>query len=147
MPRVTFDESEVVTSGGLDGIEVVFPFEVVRSREGPRRDEVTEHTIRVSISGSLLALWGYERWDRDPDQEDEITRLLFEYARETVMDKLASETLAADEEVDLHTNNTPSENPWDPEQLRNPGEAPITSEEIERRRSQGGGSNMGFQTP
>ena len=115
--EIKFEEPQDVTTPGLDGTVVLFPFSVKQIHEGALRDEIFHHGVAVSISGTLQAMWGFTR--RDP-LDYELTKTLFEFARQHVISKVKQGRLDRRESVDLNTNTAPKSNPYDVGKILDP---------------------------
>lgn len=117
--QVTFGKPKDISPNDLDGIIVRFPFTVREIGGGASRDKVSEHRISVKISGTLLVVWGLG--PRSGSIKNmALVKTLFEFARRQVQASLRAGTLKKDQQIDLHTANSPSENPYDPEKIPNP---------------------------
>ena len=123
--KLEFGRPRDVTPGDLDGIIIRFPFEVTRLGEGALRDRVTQHEITVSISGTLVSMWGFGRF-LEANQSQPLVKTLFEFARQDVVSKLEEGRLGEHEELRLYTNTAPKENPFDPARIDEPAGAVYT---------------------
>lgn len=117
MVYLKFGISQDVTNIGHDGIKIKFPFQVIEPGQGARRDNVTDHSVVVDISGTLLATWGFKRSGSDPHS---IAPYLFEYAREAAVKKLVEGSLKHNHEISVHGANESYQNPFDPNKVTDP---------------------------
>ncbi len=87
-----------------DGIEYVFPYKVTDTPVAiPKNNQVHffEHSVKVGVSCSLLVVWQAE--------ESMLPRLLFEYGKQYVVQKLKDGTLSNNEERFLTTYSVESD--------------------------------------
>ncbi len=117
MAQVAFGKPVNATPPGLDGVVISFPFSILRIGRGALRDTVTQHKIRVSISGTLLTMWGFSRSN---ESNNVLVRTLFEYARQSVRTKLSDGTFMENEQIEVDTTSAPKRNPYDPSKIPNP---------------------------
>ncbi|MBW1924045.1 MAG: hypothetical protein JRJ35_11280 [Deltaproteobacteria bacterium] len=113
---------------GRDAIELIFPFrlidtELIGSPEEERKS--TDHQISVVVTGSLAACW-----DLNDDQR---LRVMYEYAKRHVVEKIREGTLREFEEIDLHTRNVELPCPFDPDRIENPMDAIVSVETAEKK--------------
>ena len=106
--RVTFFEPYEMPHTRA-AIEYVFPFCAVDSSmigEPRQKSLTTTHIIKMDITTTLLAVW------RIPDKES-IIKVLFQYAREDVEQKIKDGMLSDEQELSLATYNSPESCPFD----------------------------------
>ncbi len=115
--EVIFDEPRDITSPGLDGVVFKFPFVVRRRGEGAARDQISHHSVVVSISGTLLSMWDFNRFG---ESDNNLTKTLFEFAHQHIVKKLQQGALETKEKIDLFTNTAPNTNPFDPSKITEP---------------------------
>lgn len=115
--EVIFEKPRDITSPGLDGTVILFPFAVRRTGEGALRDQISHHSVAVSISGTLLAIWGFGRIG---EKDERLVKTLFEFARQHVVRKIKKGELGEREKVDLLTNTAPHSNPYQPSKILDP---------------------------
>ena len=98
-----------------DAVEFLFPFRVVDSELVGAPEEASRsslHRLRLGVSGTLYAIWGLNGLD--------LVKVLFEYGKRHIAQKLKDEALAENEELMLHTGNAESPCPFDPSRIENP---------------------------
>ena len=103
-----------------DVVEYQFPFTVVDSSliGAPEEEsETRQHTVKVVITGVLDACWGLSQ----PD----IVKVLFEYGKRHIVEKLKDGTLSDKEELRLSDLNPPDKCPFDPSMISDPSQACI----------------------
>lgn len=110
---------------GRDAAELIFPFrlidtELIGSPEEESRS--TYHRISVVVTGSLVACWNLT--------DDQRLRVMFEYAKRHVVEKIREGTLGEFEEIDLHTRNVELPCPFDPDRIENPLNQNVRSSEL-----------------
>ena len=98
-----------------DVVEYQFPFTVIGAPE--EESETKQHSVKVVITGVLDACWGLSR----PD----LVKVLFEYGKRHIAEKLEGGTLSDKEELYLSTSNYPDECPFDPSMISDPSQASI----------------------
>lgn len=96
-----------------DVVEYQFPFTVIGAPE--EESETKQHNVKVVITGVLDACWGLSR----PD----LVKVLFEYGKRHIAEKLEGGTLSDKEELYLSTSNYPDECPFDPSMISDPSQA------------------------
>lgn len=87
----------------LDGIDIRFRYEIVKIIKEDRKKPVeqsTPYNIRVIISGSLAADWGFGIW-RPSEEYRDLVPLLMPYAVEHIKKRYYSKALLEMEEVKL----------------------------------------------
>jgi hypothetical protein len=100
----------------VDGIEFMFSYQL----KDDTTSTVEDYRIKVSISGSLAAGWGFQIWSPQPDKEYVgIRRLLLYIAKVKIIEKVKEDTLKKIEELVLLTSNSPVDRPIDPENISN----------------------------
>ena len=143
-----FQEPYENSPPGLDGLVYRFPFQLIKPGSGARKDSVSEYTAEVKISGTLLSMWGFQRWN---EGSDEIAATLFEYAREAIIDRLAQNKSLENIVVNLRSNTAEHDYPFDKDCLAKPdgAEYEFDLEELSRqyRNQQDDDSTIGFQLP
>lgn len=100
---------------GRDAIEYLFPYTLVDSSlvGAPEEKSRTSHfRIMVGASRTLHSCWEL--------QEDQFERVLFEYGKRHVIEKIRDRTLSDKEELLLHTGNTEIPCPFDPSRIPSP---------------------------
>ena len=118
---IFFEPTERIISG-RDVTEYVFPFHVVNSDFVGSPEEYnrsTHHSIKVAVTRTLSACWGFTT-------DNELHRVMFEYGKKHVAQKIIDGTLGEFEEIDLHTANAECPCPFDPVRIENPIEAVVT---------------------
>ncbi|MCK4597128.1 hypothetical protein KAU04_03780, partial [bacterium] len=102
-----------------DAVEYRFPFAVIDSSligKPEEESETSHHSIKVTITGTLAACWGFGRTESDPVLE----KVLFEYGKRHIVEKLHDGILSDKEELLLATGNQPNECPFDPSRISEP---------------------------
>jgi hypothetical protein len=116
---IFFEPTRRVISG-RDATEYVFPFRLVDTELIGSPDEISRsshHKITVVVSRTLAACWGFT--------DDRQLRVMFEYGKRHIIQKVKDETLRETEELDLHTRNVELPCPFDPERIENPINAQV----------------------
>ena len=98
-----------------DVVEYQFPFTVIGAPE--EESETKQHSVKVVITGVLDACWGLSR----PD----LVKVLFEYGKQHIAEKLKDGTLCDKEELRLSDLNLPGKCPFDPSMISDPSQASI----------------------
>ncbi len=96
----------------LDGSEYELKYSVVDTDLVGEPDEfsrTTHGSIVVFISGSRAATWRLDR--------SSLEKVLFEYAKRYIRDKVVDNTLSEREELQLTTSTTPDECQFDPKRI------------------------------
>ncbi|MBU4229624.1 MAG: hypothetical protein KKG88_04910 [Proteobacteria bacterium] len=122
-----FEPARRVISG-KDVTEFVFPFRLVDSELLGRPEELsqsTQHQISVVVSRTLAACWNLT--------DDQQLRVMYEYGKRHVIEKIREGTLSDSEEIDLHTRNTELPCPFDPERIENPMNAVVKVDLAEKK--------------
>lgn len=104
----------------IDAVEYQFPFTVVDSSligSPEEESETKQHSVTVGITGVLDACWRLSQ----PD----LVKVLFEYAKRHIAEKLKDGTLSDKEELWLLTSSHPSKCPFDPSMISDPSQASI----------------------
>jgi len=115
MNKTIFFEPTRRNISGREITEYIFPFRIVDSELIGRPDEISEsshYTIKVVVSRTLASCWGFN--------DDQQHRVMFEYGKRHVIQKLKDGTLRENEELDLHTANVELPCPFDPALIENP---------------------------
>ena len=100
---------------GRDMTELFFPFRLVDDALIGSPEEMnrsSNHLIKVGVSGSLSACWDLT--------DDQLLRVMFEYGKRHVIQKVKDGTLGDEEELELNTYNAECPCPFDPSRLENP---------------------------
>jgi len=116
--KVTFYESRLLPQT-RDTIEYKFFFTVLDSSligKPEERYSTEKHIIKTSITGTLAAMWYLV------DNLIDLEKILYEYSKRHVKDKLKYGTLCNIEELELSTSNYPNECPFDPSRIAEPGQ-------------------------
>lgn len=103
-----------------DAVEYQFRFTVADSSlvGAPEKEsETKQHIVKVGISGVLDACWGLSR----PD----LVKVLFEYGKRHIAEKLKGGTLSDKEELQLSGSSYPDKCPFDPSMISDPSQASI----------------------
>lgn len=98
-----------------DAVEYQFSFTTVESSligAPEEKSETKQHIVKVSITGTLAACWGLSQ----PD----LVKVLFEYGKRHIAEKLKDGTLSDKEELWLSTSSHPSKCPFDPLRISDP---------------------------
>ena len=108
--------SEITTD--RDALAFRFPFQVVNTSAVGKADEIsltTQHVVDVSVSGTQAAVWGV--------QLALLPKILFEYGRQHIEQKIVDGVLGPKESLDLYTGNTESPCPFSPAHIAEPSTA------------------------
>lgn len=114
---VSFGSPWNASSPGLDGMVVAFPFTVRKTYGDARQAVVSDHLLKVSISGTLSTLWGFGRLGLSNDQ---LVKTLFAFGRREVAESLEQGSLGETVEVSLNTSSAPIKNPFDTDSIEDP---------------------------
>lgn len=119
---IIFELTRRVISG-RDVTEYIFPFRLVDTEIIGTPDELnlsSQHNITVVVSRTLASCWGFN--------DDQQHRVMFEYGKRHILQKVREGTLSESEELDLHTGNAELPCPFDPSLIENPMNAKIKVE-------------------
>lgn len=103
-----------------DAIDMIFPYSVVNSDliGAPEETSSTRRfNLKVGISRTLAACWNLQPGD--------LIKVLFEYGKRYVVQRLKDNTLTAEQELWLTTQNYPTNCPFDPGRIPAPSGATI----------------------
>ncbi len=112
MNKTIFFEPTLRNISGRDVTEYIFPFRIVDPELIGKTDEMSQsfhHTIKVVVSRTLASCWDFN--------DDQLHRVMFEYGKRHIIQKLRDGTLRKDEELDLHTANAELPCPFDPSRI------------------------------
>ena len=104
-----------------------FPFSVVDKSLAGAPEEETEtqqHVVNVEITSTLASCWSLS--------EPDLVKVLFEYGKRHIVDKLKHGTLRDIEELRLNTHSHPTECPFNPSRISDPNQATINVEISEK---------------
>lgn len=117
-----FAEPKEIFSG-RDRREFVFPFRVVDTTLMGAPEEESQskhHKVKVDVSGTLEACWGLEGGD--------LIKVMYEYGKRHVVQKLKDGTLDDKEELFLSTANAEQRCPFNPKRIEEPAGATVRLE-------------------
>ena len=103
-----------------DATEYVLPYAVVDSSlvgTSEERSRTSSFSIRVGGTGSLISCWDFEKAD--------LIKVLFEYGKRHIIQKLKDDALSDKEELLLSTSTAEIPCPFDPSRIPNPTGATI----------------------
>lgn len=106
-----------------DATEYRFPFRMVDSNFVGAPEEMarsTQHTLIVGVSRTLEACWQLPK--------HLLPRILFEYGRRHIKQKILDKALSQSEELFLHTGNAETSCPFDPNRIEDPSGATLEIE-------------------
>lgn len=66
--------------------------------------------VLIGISYTLMSIWNLK--------EEDLTKVLFEYAKRYIIKKAGEKALGGDSNLDLTTNNTPKKCPYSPQRIK-----------------------------
>lgn len=95
-----------------DAIEFIFHYQLM-NEDG---SNVEENGIKVMVSGSLSICWGFQIW-QDSTNYTELEKILLQYGKDRVIEKVKEGTITDYEEMLLTTSHYPTERPFNPENL------------------------------
>ena len=104
-----------------------FPFSVVDSSLAGAPEEETktqQHVVNVKITSTLASCWRLSKQD--------LVKVLFEYGKRHIVDKLKDGTLRDIEELSLNTRSHPTKCPFNPSRISDPNQATINVEISEK---------------
>ncbi len=108
------------------GLSVRFPFTVLVTSLVAEKDKKYENSINVMITNVQLARWEYK--------EDEIEKILFEFALRELKSKMSLEQLTNEQlDILLTSDNQPKEQPFDSNKIPNPNGYCLTLDEKKLR--------------
>ena len=116
---ILFEPTRRVVSG-RDVTEYVFPFRLVDTELIGSSDEISRssrHEITVVVSRTLASCWDFT--------DDQLHRVMFEYGKRHIVQKVRDGTLGESEELVLHTRNVELPCPFDPGRIENPIDAEV----------------------
>ena len=111
-----------------DATEYRFPFRLVDSQLIGAPEEMarsSQHVLTVGVSGTLEACWKLPK--------HLLPRVLFEYGRRHLRQKVLDGALSDSEELLLHTGNAETKCPFDPARIDNPSGATVVIEDTRRQ--------------
>ncbi len=112
MKLILLDFKEIHRDNGYDGFTYLFDYKLIDPHPGAIINVETEHRIEVSIVRTLAQIWGYN--------SDELAKLLSEFAKQTIIQKLIQGTLEKYESLELHSNNVGKHKIFDPNKIDDP---------------------------
>jgi hypothetical protein len=124
---IFFEPTRRVVSG-RDVTEYVFPFRLVDTELIGSSDEISRssrHEITVVVSRTLASYWDFT--------DDQLHRVMFEYGKGHIVQKVRDGTLGESEELDLHTRNVELPCPFDPGRIENPINAEVKIESTDKK--------------
>jgi hypothetical protein len=127
MGKVLTFETPQELPGRREATEYRFPFRMVDSNFVGTPEEMarsTQHTLLVSVSRTLKACWQIS--------QHLLPRILFEYGRRHLKQKVLDAALSQSEELFLHTGNTETPCPFDPDRIEDPAGATLEIEHTGR---------------
>jgi hypothetical protein len=95
-----------------DAIEFLFDYDLV-DEDGTNREEMA---IKVMVTGDLCICWGFQIW-QDSTNYNDLEKILLQYGKDRIIEKVKEKTLTEYEEMLLTTSNYPTERPFNPENL------------------------------
>ena len=98
-----------------DAKEYLYPFTVVDTEFIGKPEELSQtssHKVQVGVTGTQFACWGV--------REALLPKVLFEYGKRYIEQKILDGTLSEHEELQLHTGNSESPCPFSPDRIPNP---------------------------
>jgi hypothetical protein len=115
--KITFYSWEV-PSKNKDVYEILFCFKVGDSHLEAADEELntTNHAIKVGVNGTLAAIWKKQ----SGISEHGLLKVLFEFARRDITQKIMDGILSATEEILLTTDNTTGKCPFAPSHIPDP---------------------------
>ncbi|MCL4704011.1 hypothetical protein KJ068_02555 [bacterium] len=114
---LTFDKPIPLQTSN-DAVEYMFPFRVVATSligTPEERNQTSHHKIRMGVSGTLYSCWQLRNSD--------LIKVLFEYGKRHVIQKLKDGALSGKEELMLHTENADTPCPFEPSRISEPEDA------------------------
>lgn len=120
LKRITFSRPRMLPIT-RDGVDIVFPFTLIDKEfigTPEEENKYSERYIKVGISGTLIACWGLGR--NSNEDIESLAKLLFEYGKRHIIQKIKDSTLSEKEEIDLTTANAPERCPFNPKKTHNP---------------------------
>jgi len=121
-----------VLPSSLDGIELLFIYSTTNMGESSdlKKDIPEEQrSIKVSISGSRAITWGFQIWQfSQPGYYNDLAKLLYEFAKIHITEKIKDGTLKQHEEIFLLTSNSTTNRPYDVNLLNEPSESEFVIE-------------------
>lgn len=124
---ILFEPTRRVVSG-RDITEYIFPFRLVDTELIGSSDEISRssrHEITVVVSRTLASCWNFT--------DDQLHRVMFEYGKRHIVQKVRDGTLGESEELDLHTRNVELPCPFDPGRIENPINAEVQIESTDKK--------------
>lgn len=109
--KLVFDNPDLLPTS-RDAIEYLFPYKLIDEKfvDKPEEESETKHyKIIVSITRTLDTMWKLSDSDRE--------KVLYEYGKRHVEEKIKEGSLTDDEELWLSTGTHPKKNPFDPSRI------------------------------
>ncbi len=106
---------------GRDSTEFLFPFRMVDTRYVGQPEEASESEImavKIDVSRTLDACWDFD--------DQDLIKVMFEFGKRHVIEKLKDGTLINREELVLHTANADRPCIFDPSVIEEPSGAVVT---------------------
>ncbi len=98
-----------------DAVEYMFPFRVIATQliaSPEEKSQASNHKIRMGVSGTLYSCWQLK--------DSDLIKVLFEYGKRHIIQKLKDGALSEKEELMLHTGNADTPCPFDPTRIPEP---------------------------
>lgn len=124
---IFFEPTKRILARG-DFTVYVFPFRLVDTDLIGYPDEISRsshHKVTVVVSRTLASCWHFN--------DDQQHRVMFEYGKRHIIQKVRDGTLGESEELDLHTGNAELPCPFDPERIENPINARVRIEPTDKK--------------
>lgn len=112
MKIIFLDFKEIQRDNGYDGITYLFNYKLLIPQPGAKINVEAEHKIETSIVRTLVQIWNYEK--------DELVKVLSEFAKQAIIQRLIQGKLDDYESLELHTNNVGKEKIFDPDKIEYP---------------------------
>ena len=127
---------EEIPDDAYDGRRFIFPYNVTILAQGKGYDKNEVKKIIVSISKLTIRRWDYKN-------DDEIIKVLFEYVRNFIFDKLLDNNLKDVEKLDIPRAKYGEEKPFDPGKIVDypPVSFTLDIDELRKEKNKG---KMGF---
>jgi hypothetical protein len=108
-----------------DAFEISFPYFLVEEKylgTPEEKSETKKHYIKVGITGRMDASW------RAKDKNFNLLKVLYEYGKRHIIQKLKDHTLQRDEELIVLSTTHPDNCPFESDKIIGPNSNPITIE-------------------
>lgn len=108
-----------------DQVDICFPYSLVDMKfigTPEERARTSQNEIDVVVTGTLLHLW------KNQNPQADLVKIMFEYGKRHIIEKLRDHTLLKDEALVLSSHNVEHPCPYDSDRIDNPANAVVEIE-------------------